>query len=137
MGPLEVKLLKGQPTNAADSTPSKQGDEFGLWWLFRSDGGDGSTMVTFYGPTPDSLKAAIVCARGGYSTLLGLGRFNTEKDVLTKLGEPTSQSIGKDGLSKIISFKPLKVAYELTKGSVSEICVTESGTIGYVEEYPQ
>lgn len=137
MSPLEVKLAKGAPTTEQNAKDEKQDEKFTLSWQFRSDLGDESTVVIFYGVTADTMKVSIVCARGGYSTLLGLGRYSNEKDVIKKLGQPSAESISKDGLSKIISFKSFKVAYELTKGQITELCVTESGGVNYVEEYQQ
>jgi hypothetical protein len=136
MSPVEVKLVKGPPSNEQKATIAQQDNEFRLSWEFSSAwGGDESTAVIFYGATPDNLKVAIICGSGGYSTVHGLGRYNNEKDIIRKLGQPTSESINSDGLSKFISFKPLKVAYELTKGQISQVCVTEAGGVGYTNEY--
>jgi hypothetical protein len=135
MSPVEVKLAKGSPTAEATETGDKQDREFKLGWVFSSDGSDERTEVIFYGPTTESAKASIVCGRGGYSTVLGLGRFNSKKDVIEKLGQPTAESISKDALSKLMSFKPFNVAFELTKDQVTAVCVAESGRVGYIEEY--
>jgi hypothetical protein len=137
MTPLEVRLAKGAPTTEEEAKGEKEDEKVKLGWQFRGELGDESTVVIFYGSTTDTMKVAIVCARGGYSTLLGLGRHSNEKDVIKKLGQPSTVSISKDGLSKIMSFESFKVAYELTKGQVTELCVTESGGVNYVEQYQQ
>lgn len=137
MTPLEVKLAKGAPTIDQEATGDKQDDKFKLSWQFRGNLGDESTVVIFYGASADTLKVSIVCSSGGYPTLLGLGRYSGEEDITKKLGQPSAESISKDGLSKFMSFESFTVAYELSKGQVTKVCVTESGGVSYVEEYQQ
>lgn len=136
MTPVEVKLAKGSPSNEKDNKIDQDGDKPRLGWLFSGgQATDESTIVVFFGTTPEDVKAAIVCAEGGYGNLLGLGPYSSEKDIIERLGAPSSVSIHENGLSKFVSFKPLKVAFELTKGQVSKMCVTRYGRVAYTSEY--
>jgi hypothetical protein len=133
MRPVEVKLAKGAPTH--EETAKKDDDgTFRMGWVF-GDSTDEQLVVLFYGRTENDLKVSIVCASGGYDTLLGVGRFNKEEDMRQKLGPPTSESIAADGLSKLVSFKQWKVAFEISKGSVADRCISDSGTVTYKDEY--
>jgi len=133
MTPLEVKLAKGKPTTERNATEQEDSDKFKTNWIYGS--GDTYLWIVFYGKDPNGLKASIICKKGGYGKLLGLGKYNSEKDVVEKLGEPDHESISSDGLSKAISYTQWKVAYEITKGDISQLCITETGSISYPEEY--
>lgn len=138
MSPLDVKLAKGAPKNDATATPEKTertDGEYRLGWFFNPSESGPTLGVIFYGKEISSLKVAIVCETDGYNKVLGLGRFNSEDEVTAKLGQPTETSIAKDGLSKLVSFKPYKIAFALSKGQVSEVCISESGSVTYAEEY--
>jgi hypothetical protein len=135
MTPVQVTLARGEPTKKSETAKDKDG-EIRVGWTYQDTGTtDEWTLVMFFGRSENELKASIVCRRGGYTTLHGLGRFNSEGDVLNKLGQPTNESIHKSGLSKIISFASLKTAYTITKGQVSEVCVTDTGAVTYADEY--
>ena len=135
MNPLEVKLAKGAP--ATENQPSQQEDgEFQITWVYSlDDNAEEHTLVIFRGEKAEATSVAIVCESGGYSRVLGFGRFDSEKDVLEKLGPPTNESIRQNGLSKVISYKPWKVAYEIEKGLVADRCISESGKVSYTAEY--
>jgi hypothetical protein len=133
MRPLEVKLTKGAPTD--EGTLEKDDDgKFRMEWVF-GDSTNEQLAVLFYGSDEADLKVSVVCESGGYDTLLGIGRFHKEEDVRQKLGAPTSESIAADGLAKLMSFKKWKVAFEVSKGSVADRCITESGGVSYIDEY--
>jgi hypothetical protein len=133
MSPLEVKLAKGNPTR--EDTNVGKDKEPRLGWLFGSDSGGDQIVVIFSGASPDTQRVDIVCQRGGYESLLGLGRFNSEQDVVSRLGAPTATSVNSEGLAKLISFKAYNVAFEITRGQVSELCVTASGHVSYIDEH--
>lgn len=135
MSPLDVKLLKGASNNDATATPERTDGEYRLVWFFKPSDFDPRLGVIFYGKETDRLKVAIVCETDGYNKVLGLGRFSSEEEVTAKLGQPTETSIAKDGLAKLVSFKPYKIAFRLSKGQVSEVCISESGAVAYAEEY--
>ena len=131
-------LVCGKGAPAKEESPSKEEDgKFAMRWLLKPSEYSDDSLVIFYGDGKDSLRASIVCERGGYNRLLGLGRFNTEQQVIAKLGRPTSESVHSNGLFKLISFKRWNVAYEIQKGEVTEWCVTNSGSVAYTEEYQQ
>ena len=83
------------------------------------------------------VRVSIICESGGYGDLLGLDRFDSEEDIVSRLGEPSGESISESGLSRIISFAEWKVAYELVEGRISQRCVTESGVVAYRDEYEE
>jgi len=128
MSQLDVQLAKGKPT---DSEVDDDGDAISVY--STSEGV--FMLIVFRGDKPDQLKAAVVCEHGGYSTLLGLGKNNSEQDVLKKLGPPTSTSVHAAGLSKLISYAPYKVGYEIEKGQVQEVCISSTGKVSYGTEY--
>ena len=135
MSPLEVKLAKGAPKNEAEAKTEKENDQYFMFWNFKEGDYSPTVTVTFYGKTEDGLKAAIVCEEDGYSKLFGLGRFSSEKEVVEKLGAPTNTSIAENGLSKAVSFKPYKVGFAIAKGTVTELCITQSGTLKFSREF--
>jgi hypothetical protein len=147
MTPLEVKLLKGAPTAASEMTQepdrSAGGEEpspatFRLAWTFGNTQSFGGVLyVVFRGAARDHLKTSIICETDGYDKALGLGRFNSEREIVEKLGSPSEQSIDRQGLKKTISYKRWNVAYEITKGSVSSVCITASGRVRYRHEYDE
>lgn len=133
MTPVEVKLAKGAPDQQEDQ-PGDKGD-LGQRWLFGTREYDEKLGVLFYGKSEDSLRVSIVCLRDSYRELLGIGRFSSEADLISKLGQPSGTSIAKDGLQKLVSFERWKVAYEIAKGQVSQICISETGSVSFVDEY--
>jgi hypothetical protein len=136
MTPVQVTLARGEPTKKGEIAKDEDG-QLRVEWIYQDPGtADEWIAVIFFGISENQLKACIICGRGGYTTLHGLGRFNSEGDVLDKLGAPTDESIHKSGLSKMISFGSLKTAYEIAKGQVSEVCVTNTGVVTYADEYP-
>jgi hypothetical protein len=93
------------------------------------------TTIQFVGSTDNDLKVAMICEASRYGTLHGFGSSSLERDVRQTLGEPTRESIDKSGLSKMISFSKLKTAYAITNGRMAQICITESGSVSYADEY--
>jgi len=136
MSPLEVKLAKGAPTTEGQIAFDDSKKEFRQGWLFKpSDVLDEKLVVIFYGATKDKLVANIVCQSDGYESLLGVSRYTAEQAILDKFGKPTGTSIHVDGLSKLISYRPYKVAFEITKGQVSELCISSTGEVTFTDEY--
>lgn len=135
MTQLDVKLLKGAPTGESERSEHEEGGaRFRLGWSYGDSQSIGGVLIVlFNGDTRDDVEVSIVCERGGYSKLLGLGRFDTEEEVIEKLGPPSSESINSEGLRKLISYKRWNAAYEITRGSVQEVCVTASGKVRYAD----
>lgn len=134
MTALDVRLAKGAAGGDLKPEPAKDGD-LSMAWFYENN--DTTLIVIFAGKTEETLKVSIVCESGGYNRVLGLGRFSSEADVIAALGEPTDVSINKEGLSKMVSFKQWKAAFEIAKGQVNDVCVTESGSVSYREEYQE
>lgn len=72
-----------------------------------------------------------------YEEVFGLSIYSSEKEVLSKLGNPTNISIREDSLAKLISYEPWKVVFEIEKGDVNKICVSRSGKLTYSTEYSE
>ena len=134
MSSVEVKLAKGAPQNEAEAKTEREGDEYSLLWYFKDGDYSPVVQVRFYGKTEDTLKASVVCDTGA-SRLFGLATYSSERQVVEKLGPPTKTSIAENGLSKVVSFKPYKVAFAVEKGTVTEVCISQSGTVAYAREY--
>lgn len=137
MSPLDVKLRKGAPQNGGEDAPTKDGDTYRVGWLYHATDNGPFLAVIFSGKSPSALQATIVCEQDGYNRPMGLGRYTSEDEIVDKLGRPTAVSIASNGLSKIISFEPYKVAFSISKGVVTEVCVTSSGVVSYTEEYDE
>lgn len=131
MSQLDLKLAKGKAEELLDD----HGKPANMWLYKPSQNSSTALTVHFTGDNPEDLRVAIVCEEGGYSKLLGLGRFNSEADVVGKLGTPSSSSIHAGGLNKMISYSAYKVAYHIEKGAVKEVCITSTGKLAFTEEY--
>jgi hypothetical protein len=134
MGAVDVRLAKGAPSEEGEPERDTDG-ELSVAWLYGT--GDAYSLVIFSGRDTSDLKVSIVCEAGGYSRVLGFGRFDAEASLLNSLGPPTSQSINKEGLAKMVSYQQWKVAYEIAKGQINQVCVTESGRVTFREEYQE
>jgi len=129
MTPLEVTLAKGEPINSDSTEPFRPSiPSVHVWrmrWLYRPVGYDDALIfVAFGGETPDDLTTNIICQRGGYFSVLNNTLRNSEKDVVDWLGEPSNVNIAKDGLSKYISYEQWQVSYEIAKGNIRQICIS-------------
>ncbi len=132
MSPIDVKLAKGAPSNDATAQIQSSG-EYSLDWSFSTTYGPKLTVL-FYGTNPQSLRASIICEADGDTRLFGLGNYSSEEAVTGTLGLPSRTSIAESGLSKIISYSAYNVAFEIEKGDVREVCVTDAGSVGYERE---
>ena len=141
MTPLEVRVAKGAPINKGNATLDLQEDSrFRMTWAFdivpiEELKGLPLLTVIFDARTQNDLKVSIVCERDGYRSLLGLSSGDTEEDMVEKVGLSTNESISEDGLSKLVSFKQWKVAYEVAKGQIGHVCVSESGKVAFADEW--
>lgn len=122
MTPVEVKLLKGEPSQ-------------------EGSGGDGQLTWVFVPPTLDVIfsneteTVYRICHRGFFRGPMGLRFGSSEGDVVNKLGQPTTESISADALSKLISFDRWKVAYGIERGRAEMICVFTGRGLHYEEEF--
>ena len=133
MSPVEVTLAKGAPSTEG-ATSKEQDGQLRRDWTFATSYGPTLT-VTFYGQTENALAASIICEAESYSGPFGLVHLSSEEDVIDKLGQPSRTSIAEDGLSKFVSFSRYKVAYQITKGVVTQVCILRSDSVSYTREY--
>lgn len=132
MSPLEVTLAAGKPD--IESKPDEI--DGSRRYLYKDYSGDVEYFVRFSDVNENSdERVDLICTSNYAHHVFGLSKYSSEKEVTKKLGEPTSQSIRKDGLAKIISYENWKVAFEIEKKSVTEVCVSSSGKVSYREEY--
>ena len=131
MSPAEVELAKGQASSVVrnDSTPR-------TGWIYgeSENSGDGPLWVLFSGRSANELTVDLICKQGGPEEPLATGRFETEEEIAEKLGQPTHLNFNETGLSMIISYEERNIAYELTRGRVNRVCVSETGEVSYQDE---
>ena len=131
MPPVEVSLARGEPQSKDEPTLGKN-DKWKALWRYQE--GEGWLVVQFSGSTADELTVFAIVKHGGRGRLLTLDRGDSEQDVIKKLGEPTSESIRADGLSKIIFYEQWSAVYEITQGKISALGVSKS-KLSYHNEY--
>ena len=125
MSPVEVTLLLGKPSTEDVDGKNRQ-RYFYNNYLDRVE-----YVMSFDGVN----GVQVVCSENYIYTLLGLGVYDSEQDIINKLGQPTKTSINEDGLIKFISYSQYKLAFGIQKGSVSTICITNTGEITFINEY--
>lgn len=126
--PSDVTLGLGKPDTITDPIVAR--GETSFTYLYVSP----HTEVIFSGPDKYKAKVGIVCTRDISNRLLGFNNYDTEQDLIGRLGKPSNSSVSRDGLSKILSFERWKAAFTITKGSISEKCATISGAVTFTEE---
>ena len=134
MSPTDVTLALGKPDTASD--PSVKDGETRIEFKYSSSDNYSSPDVNiiFYGRDKYTTKVSIVCSADSSIKLLGFDNYSTEASIIQSLGKPSSISVSRDALSKIISFSQWKVAFRISKGFVSEKCITQSGRIAFENE---
>jgi hypothetical protein len=132
MSPVEVSLALGKPDQ--EETPDNFGNT--RTYTYNDYSGLEKYSVLF---SPLNEKPAdvvqIICSEDYTDQIFGLGKYDSEEKVTKKLGAPTSQSVRSDGLVKTISYQQWKVSFEVEKGEVQKVCVSNSGALGYKKEY--
>tara|TARA_R110000772_G_scaffold223546_1_gene334084 strand:- start:4627 stop:5265 length:639 start_codon:yes stop_codon:yes gene_type:complete len=137
MEPVEVSLELGEPTNKIalnEVDDPRPGSEFGLTWIYASSGSS-RLVVRFYGSGSKNLTTAIICSSDIYAKVAGVGRYDSEEQVIERLGEPTNVSISPGGTSKWISYEKWLACFQIEKGRVTDVGLTRSGKIEYLVEY--
>ena len=134
MSPTDVTLALGKPDTASD--PSVKDGETRIEFKYSSSDNYSSPNVSiiFYGRDKYTTKASIVCSADSSIKLLGFDNYSAEANILQSLGKPSSVSVASDALSKIISYSQWKVAFTISKGFVSEKCITQSGSVTFADE---
>lgn len=131
MSPLDVSLTLGKPSREVPP-----GETDGSRRLFYEGLGGVDYFVKFSDVDNGSIEQVeIICTNNYLFEIFGLGKYDSEKDVIKKIGPPTTQSIRIDGLAKIISYKEWNVAFEIQKGDIMGVCVTSNGEVSYLLEH--
>ncbi len=130
MTPVEVTLALGEPNN---TNPNDVSD--GHRRYLYMEYGTLEYFIKFSDAASSSEHVQAVCSGDYNNGVFGLSKYSSQKDVIKKLGNPISQSIHKDELRKMISYPEWKVSYEIEKGDVVSVCVSENGDMQYLEEY--
>lgn len=128
MTPVEVTLQLGKP--GTDST-----DNLGMRRFMYAEYGSIDYLVTFEKDATGMERVTIVCSATYHGNIFGLATYNSEEDVIRRLGDPSVTSVHKDGLAKMISYEKWKVAFNIQQGDVESICIAASGKVSYAEEY--
>ena len=132
MKPVEVKLNLGAPATQKSLEPV---GTYQSWvWTYQD------SFIVFSGFSNTGTTVSRVCTYDFDDTRALLARIHTpEETLIKKLGPWKYESIASSGLSKLVSYPQFNVAYELTRGSVSQVCMFDggdgSGRITYREEY--
>jgi len=134
MSPTDVTVTLGKPSAATEV------DERGrahLTYVYTKDqNADFSLDVTFFGPDRLSMRAVVICEKGGFASLLGFDRFASEEAVLGQLGAPSYSSVRGDGLEKVISYNRWNASFKIARGKVAGICIHQGKFIQYDKEAP-
>ena len=136
MRPVDVTLAKGKASNSSEK-PKIDESGTSLYWYFDYSTDNYWLTVDFYGNDINSLEVNRICSnQPNRLNIKGISylEYEGEKELIRKLGKPTSVSISKDGTSKFISYLPNKVAFEFTRDKITEVCVSEY-EVSYKEEY--
>ena len=138
--PVDVSLSLGKPNLELNSDKNKDldtlsGKRYIMYAYTRSY--DSSMTIVKFLETNGKFETSLICKTSpdGYDELLGIDGYSTEKDIMGRLGTPSSISIRADGLAKKVYFEKWKVGFDLEKNKVSMMCVAEPGLFRYPDEY--
>ena len=93
-----------------------------------------SIQVWFQGKKGSRKVTRIILSKGLWS-ILGFKIGDLKKDVLNKLGKPSSISINKEGTMQTLNFSEFNVAFTFTKNIISSIAIDSYGEVKFSEEY--
>jgi len=125
MTPVDVTLALGKPSSETLSARGKNR------YIYT----DYSGYTTKYVIDFEDGVVSTACTEDYSNELFGLGVYDSEEDVIKKLGSPSKTSINKEGLIKAISYEKYRVSFLISKGSIDAVCVTDTGGISFAEEY--
>lgn len=132
MTPLDVTLALGKPTRQLSQNVLDTSRRY----IYENYDGSIKYSIKFSGSEENpSDVAQVICSSDSTREIFGLGKYDSEIDVVKKLGPPSNQSIRADGLAKMISYEKWRVAFEIKQGAVSTVCVTSNGKVTYLQEY--
>jgi len=136
MSPTDVTLALGKPFASSKIETDGNGRAHLIYVYSKGKNDDHSLDVTFHGANPSSMRAAVVCEQGGFSSLLGFDKFSREQDIVRLLGHPTFTSIRGDGLEKTISYSQWNASFKIALGKVMGLCIHQGNFIQYDKEVP-
>lgn len=88
-------------------------------------------LVSF---SEDEKETVISLCDRGDEGMLGVDVSDSIEQLLQRLGTPTSESISKSGVTRIVNYDSLNAAYIVDRGEVSTTCATTS-PLYFIEEY--
>ena len=136
MAPTDVTLALGKPFASSKIETDGNGRVHLIYVYSKGKNDDHSLDITFHGADPSSMRAAVVCEQGGFSSLLGFDKFSREQDIVRVLGNPTFTSIRGDGLEKTISYSQWNASFKIALGKVMGLCIHQGNFIQYDKEVP-
>jgi hypothetical protein len=136
MSPTDVTVKLGKPSAAAATEVDERGRAHLTYVYAKDQNADYSLDVTFFGPDRLSMRAVVICEKGGFASLLGFDHFASEEAVLGQLGPPSYSSVRGDGLEKVISYSMWNASFKIARGKVSGICIHQGKFIQYDKEAP-
>jgi hypothetical protein len=136
MSPTDVTLALGKPFASSKIESDGDGRAHLIYVYSKGKKDDHSLDVTFHGAAPSSMRAAVVCEQGGFSSLLGFDKFSREQDILRVLGNPAFTSIRGHGLQKAISYSQWNTSFKIALGKVMGLRIHQGNFIRYDKEVP-
>lgn len=130
MTPVEVTLAVGKPKVNLEGSE----EDTDLRYIYLNYSDELDYFVRFSNESGE-YRAVLICSSNYLREVLGFSKYDSESEVIKKLGEPSSISVREDGLQKTISYKQWKVGFGIEQGDVETVCATESGEVKYIKEY--
>ena len=136
MSPTDVTVTLGKPAAAGATEVDARGQAH-LTYVYTKDHNEEYSLdITFFGPDRFSMRAVVICEKGGFASLLGFDRYASEEAVLGQLGPPSYSSVRGDGLEKVISYNAWNASFKIARGKVAGICIHQGKFIQYDKEAP-
>ncbi|NLP62091.1 hypothetical protein [Paraburkholderia sacchari] len=101
-------------------------------WAFDYLHSSCDTQVFLESNDDKEFRVTRVCSR--FSPSKKLSSVYEEKELVEKIGDPSSISISKDGFSKISNFEDNNISVDSRGGTITQWCVTKS-PLEYKEAY--
>jgi hypothetical protein len=133
MTPVDVTLKLGKPIR---QIRGDEDDAFTEAFFFGETEQAIDMFVLFSGETPTADRVCVLRQDlADPPNLLSFGLRESEERIIEKLGPPTSVSVHEAGLSKLISYDPFNVVYEINQGKVDRLCITSRPDMRFSDEY--
>ncbi len=129
MTPVDVTLQLGEPSI---DTTNANGERM---FVYSSYGNQVDYQIKFKNDSFGNEMVSTVCSENFLNEIFGIGLYDKETSIIDKLGNPSSTSINSNGLLKFISYNKWGVAFMIEKGGVKATCITDNGSISFINEY--